>query len=125
MACSGLHCAGCGGGSAAPVLALTAFLGVDWVAEHLAEVAITSAACGALAVAAVIVLMRWANRRDARQRAAASIWTIRAEPVTGTRVPDPLPTAERSALPFRDLHIHLDGQSSTEQAAVIRQALGR
>jgi hypothetical protein len=31
----------------------------------------------------------------------------------------------RAALGFRDLHIHLDGQPTDEQAAVIRQALGR
>jgi len=42
---------------------------------------------------------------------------------SGTGVPISGTSAERPALPFRDLHIHLDGAPSAEQAAVIRQAL--
>jgi hypothetical protein len=33
------------------------------------------------------------------------------------------PPAERPALGFRDLHIHLDGVPAADHAAVIRQAL--
>jgi len=122
VSCSGLHCAGCGGGSAAPVLAFAVFCGADWVVTHIVEVAITSAVCGALAVTAVVALMRWADRRDERRAAAWRQLHVRVVPI-GTCVPDSVTSAERPALPFRDLHIHLDGAPSAEQAAVIRQAL--
>ena len=102
-ACGGLHCAGCGAGGGAPVLAFGAAYGFVWVTEHIVEVAITSAVCAVLAVAAVVWLMRLGERRGARQRAAASIWTVR---------PDALP-------PRRQAEV---GQAA-EQAQVIRQAL--
>jgi len=133
MSCSGLHCAGCGGGSAAPVLALTALLGVDWVVTHLVEVIAVSAASGILAVAAVVALTRWADRRDAARDAAWRARHARAVPETVRAVVvgrgadkhlvshDPVP--ERPALGFRDLHIHLDGMPDAAQAAIIRQAL--
>jgi hypothetical protein len=125
MSCDGLHCAGCIGGAAVPVVPLLGFCGAAWVAEHLIEVAITCGVSGALAVAAVVALVRLGNRRDERQRAAASIWTVREVPlITHTRA-EPVTSASRAALGFRDLHVHLDGQPTAEQAAVIRQALGR
>ena len=61
MSCSGLHCAGCAGGVAVPVVPLVAVCGLAWIAEHLIEVVIVSAACGILSLAAVVVLMRWAS----------------------------------------------------------------
>ena len=106
-----------------PVVPLLAVYGLAWVAEHIIEVVIVSAACGVLAVAAVVVLMRWACRRDDRRLAAWRLSQAREVPVIGTRVPDSVTSAERPALGFRDLHIHLDGVPVTEQAAVIRQAL--
>ena len=113
----------CSAGPAAPVVPLRRCSSASmWVAEHLVEVIATSAVCGALAVAAVALLMRWADRRDARQRAAASIWTVRPSALPADRR-EAVGQAERAALPFRDLHIHLDGMPSPEQAAVIRQAL--
>jgi hypothetical protein len=125
MSCSGLHCAGCAGGAAVPVVPLLGLCGVAWVAEHLIEVALVSAACGVLSVAAVVALMRMGDRRDERQRAAASIWTVREAPqITHVRA-ESVTSAERPALGFRDLHVHLDGRPTAEQAAVIRQALGR
>ena len=63
MSCPGAgHCAGCGVGGGAPVLAFAAFFGVAWVAEHLIEVAVVSAMCGVLAVAAEVALMHWGDR---------------------------------------------------------------
>ena len=59
-----------------PLLACPAALA--WVAEHLVEVAAVSAACGALAVAAVVALMRWADRRDARRAALGPLMVTRA-----------------------------------------------
>lgn len=112
MSCSGLHCSGCVGGMAVPIVPIVAFCGLAWVAEHLVEVVIVSGTCGVLAVAAVVVLMRWAGRRDTRQAVA---WQqMRAREV---------PPAVRPALGFRDLHIHLDGVAADEQAEVIRQAI--
>src|ERR1700689_237836 len=80
MSCSGLHCAGCGGGSAAPVVAFAVFCGIDWIVTHLAEVIATSAVCGALSVAAVVALMRWAERRDARQAVRWRLLHVRDVP---------------------------------------------
>jgi hypothetical protein len=124
MACGGLHCAGCGvGGIAVPVVSLVAFLGLEWVVEHLVEVVTISATCGALSVAAVVVLMRWGERRDAARR---QLWTVRAEALPPRESGTPVPiAADRPELGFRDLHIHLGGMPDATQAAVIRQALGR
>ena len=124
MSCPGLHCAGCAGGAAVPVVPLIAAFGLAWVAEHIVEVAIVSAACGALAVAAVIALMRWADRRDIRRAAAWRALSAREVPaVDRSHIVTSVPSAERPALGFRDLHIHIDGVPPAEQAAVIRQAL--
>ncbi len=86
MSCSGLHCAGCGAGAAAPVVPLVAVFGLAWVAEHLIEVAIMSAACAVLSVAAVVALMKWGERRDARH---AAIWPL----LVNREVPAPVLTA--------------------------------
>ncbi len=123
MSCPGLHCAGCAGGAAVPVVPLVAFLGLAWVAEHLVEVAIVSAACSALAVAAVVALMRWQERREARRAAGGQLWSVREVPQIPHVRAESVTSAERPALGFRDLHIHIDGVPSAEQAAVIRQAL--
>lgn len=124
MACDGLHCAGCAGGMAVPPIAFVYAYGAAWLAEHLAEVAITSAVCGALAVAAVVALMRWQDRRQARFAAQASIWTAREVPLSGTRVPDPLPAAGRRELEPRAVHLHFHGVGDDERAEVIRRAIG-
>jgi hypothetical protein len=124
MSCPGLHCACCSGGIAVPVVPLVVFLGVDWVVTHLVEVAIVSGTCGALAIAASIALFRWASRRDDRRLAA---WRLHARTVPAVVKADATPIASASAAPlalgFRDLHIHIDGVTSPEQAAIIRQAL--
>ena len=123
-ACSGLHCSGCAAGGGAPVLVFGAVYGFVWVAEHIIEVVAVSATCGILAVAAVIALMQWADRRDARRAAAWHALSAREVPaVDRSHIVTSVPSAERPALGFRDLHIHLDGVPSAEQAAVIRQAL--
>jgi hypothetical protein len=120
MSCSGLHCAGCGGGAAVPVVALVAFLGIEWVVEHLVEVAAISATCGVLSIVAVVFLMRWGERRDAARR---QLWTVRADALPPSQTRHAVSDSPRSELGFRDLHIHLDGVPSAEQAAIIRQAL--
>lgn len=125
MSCAGLHCSGCAGGVTVPPVAFAVLYGFAWVLDHLLEVAVVSAACGALAVAAVVALMRWGSRRDERQRAAASIWTVRTEVIDSGAQRAAVGPAGRAALPFRDVHIHLDGQPTAEQAEVIRRALGQ
>jgi len=118
MACSGLHCGGCGAGSVAPVVALTAFLGAGWVAEHLIEVAVVSAACGVLAVAAVVALMRWADRRDARLAARGPLMVTR-EPsthaLTATVIPQVTQQGTRPPAIENHYHVHYhaaDGQQA-------------
>jgi hypothetical protein len=135
--CEGLHCRGCrDGGSGKAVLAgggiVAGVLAAEWVAAHAWEVLAVTAVCGALAVAAVVALLRWAQRRDARHAAGMPFLTVREVPGTGTpvtgsgtRAPIPGTSAEQLALGFRELHIHLDGQPTAEQAEVIRQALHR
>jgi hypothetical protein len=133
MNCAGLHCPGCSGGQSLGILG-GAVIGlavaaetVQWVAERIFWIGGTLAVCLALAVAAGMWLERWADIRGARFAAAHGILSradvILPEAVTqsGTRVP--LTSAERPALGFRDLHIHLDGVPDAAQAAVIRQAL--
>jgi hypothetical protein len=133
MSCPGLHCACCSGGSAVPVAILAGALGVDWVLTHLVEVAAVAGTSGALAVAASVALLRWADLRDSRR---AELWAVRVvshSAVTGMRPPawnvtaacdSDVSSAERPAIVYRDLHIHLDGIPAAEQADVIRRALG-
>lgn len=112
MACSGLHCAGCAGGASVPPVAFAALYGIAWVAEHLVEVAIVAGTCSAVAVAAVVALLRWADRRDARN---AEVWAARARP--------PLSSAGRPAITPAQLHLHFYDRNDAEQAAIIRKAL--
>ena len=71
-----------------PSWPLAAVYGLAWVAEHLIEVIAVSAACGVLAVAAVVVLMRWADRSDARRAAQWQFWYVRKVPnVAVTNLP--------------------------------------
>jgi hypothetical protein len=116
VSCSGLHCAGCAGGMAVPVVPLVAFLGLEWVAEHLIAVAAVSAACGILSVAAVVALTRWCERRETRAAARTTLWIAR-------EVPAALPRPDRPAI--APVHIHFHGAGDGEQAEVIRRALGR
>jgi len=114
MTCSGLHCAGCAGGIAVPVVPLVAFLGVEWVIEHLVAVAAISGTCGVLSIAAVVFLMRWGERRDAAHR---QLWTVRADALPPRQICHAVSDSAPPELGFRDLHIHLDGMPDTTQAA--------
>lgn len=133
--CEGLHCSGCGdSGHGGLVLAgggiLMAMLAAEWVAAHAWEVIAVTAVCGALAVAAVVALVRWASRRDARHANERPFLTVRevSIPVVesappGSEIPAPGFDGERPALGFRDLHIHLAALDGDEQARIIRTAL--
>jgi hypothetical protein len=133
MRCPGLHCEGCGdhgrGGGCAVVVLIggiaVAVEVLEWIAAHALELMAITAACVVLAVAAVVALARWGDRREARHATARPFLTAREVPGIGNG-PASLPTpAERPALGFRDLHIHLDGLPADEQAAVIRRALNQ
>jgi hypothetical protein len=124
MGCPGLHCSACSAGIAVPVVPFAAVFGLAWVGAHLIEVAAVSAACGILAVAAVIPLMRWAERRDARR---LPLWIAREAPaaVTATVIPQ-VPSPVQPAI---EHHHHgpvfnfygPDGEATA--ARIIRQAL--
>ena len=122
MACGGLHCAGCGGGSAAPVLAFAAFCGVDWVVTHIVEVAIVSATCGVLAVAAVVALMRWSDRRDARHAARYPLLRTREAPALAAKVTPQV--MQGTTPPAIEQHVHYHYHAAEREAArVIRTTL--
>ena len=123
MACSGLHCSGCAGGVSVPPVAFAAAFGFAWVLNHLIEVAVVSAACGVLAVAAVVALMRWADRRDARRAAATSLWTVRAEVIDTPRQQAAVTPAARPAIAPAVVNLNFYGLPDEQQAAVIRRAL--
>jgi hypothetical protein len=113
VSCSGIHCAGCGAGAAVPPVALAGLLGLTWVAGHLIEVAVVSAACGVLSVAAVVALMRWQDRRQAAFAARGPLLITRPDAA-------PLPPARQRELP-RVVNIYV---TDTEVAGrVARQAL--
>lgn len=116
MSCSGIHCAGCAGGAAVPVVPLLAAFGLAWVAEHIVEVAVVSAACGALAVAAVVALMRWSDRRDARHAALGPLMVTRAAPAA-------LPRPERQAIAPAAVNFNFYNLPAIRQAEVIRNAI--
>lgn len=113
MSCSGLHCAGCGGGAGVPVIALLALEGGAWIAAHVLEVAITSAACGVLSVAAVAWLMRWQDRRQAAFAARGSLMVTRLDAA-------PLPPRVIPQLP-PVVNIYIADDTTARR--VIRQAL--
>ena len=108
--------------AAVPVVPLAVIFGLAWVAEHIIEVAIVSAVCGALAVAAVVALIRLSDRADARRAARWALIVTRADPapvaarvtpqITAPPVqviehhhyvyaitPDPVPAMVRAAIP--------------------------
>ena len=126
MSCPGvtIHCAGCAGGVAVPVVPLLELYGAMWLAEHIIEVAIACAVSGALAVAIVIALARWADRRDARRSATWQFQYVREVPATPAA-----PQVSRGIVPAIEHHYHgpqfiINGDSGQEAAArLIRQAL--
>jgi len=124
MACNGLHCSGCAAGAAIPVWPLAAAYGLAWVAEHLVEVIAISATCGVLAVAAVVALMRWTDRRDARHVAERPLLVTREAPasrLTATVTPQ---VTQGTSAPAVEQHVHFHFDPADREAArIIRQAI--
>ena len=117
MSCSGIHCAGCAGGAAVPVVPLAAFCGLAWVAEHIIEVGLVSAACAALAACAVMRLKRWTDRHDAERAARGTLFVTRAG-----APPPQLAHAARPAIgPVYNFNFY--GAAGDTHAAVIRKAI--
>ena len=120
-ACSGLHCAGCGSGSAVPVAALAAIFGADWVLENLVAVLVVSAVCGLLALAGVVALMRWAERRDARP---VQLWTDRRAQVPAAVTATVIPQAVTGARPAAiENHLHIHHHYAGPEPARVRTAI--
>jgi hypothetical protein len=133
MGCPGLHCPGCTGKQSAAavvvvlVLVVVADELVPWVAARIWWIGGTLALCFALAVAASMYLERWADIRGARFaqrhgiRSRADVMlpeSVRA--VVVEAVP------ERPAIaPAPHVVVNVFGQLGTEQAEVIRRALGQ
>lgn len=99
---------------------LAGLLAVEWVAAHAWEVLAVTAACVALAVTAVVALMRWTDRRSAAFGAALA---ARREhlALTATVIPQARQSAERPAIQ-NHVHFHF-GPADREAVRVIRQAL--
>lgn len=130
MNCPGLHCAGCRDGSTARVIVtgtgvLTVVALAEWVIAHAWYVLAVTATCFALAVWAVVALMRWGDRREARHALEHPFLTARepagltAPPVWAQAIPDP-------AAPAIENHFHIHvGDVDGDQAAsaLIRAAL--
>ena len=131
MNCPGLHCPGCSGGQSLGVLVAVGAIvyvaaeTVQWVAEHIWWIIGTLAVCFALAVAASMALEAWADRRAARFAERHGILS-RADVMAGAVVPAAVlpPSAARPAIaPPPQVVINIFGMPSSEQAAIIRQAL--
>lgn len=130
MSCPGLHCVGCSGkGSAgliggAVIVLVVADRAVTWVGDRIWWIGGTVAVCFALATAASMVLEARSERRCAAYAERHGIRS-RAD-VIAMGMPEALPRPPIGrALTGGDIHIHLHGGSADEQAAVIRQAIGR
>jgi len=122
----GYHYGRChgGGGDAKAVLAggglLAGVLAVEWVAAHAWEVLAVTALCGALAVSAVVALIRWTDRRAA---AFAARLAARREAATLTAAVIPqVSQPGRPAIP-QVVNFNFYGPDGREAARVIRQAL--
>ncbi len=114
--------------------AAAGFEAAVWLLARIVWVLGTLAVVVALAVAVIVTLFRLADRRDARRM---EVWRMQragtAQPILSAPPPElsvaqtdpgPAQPAERAALGFRDLHIHLHGAADEGQAEVIRRALG-
>lgn len=124
----GYHWSACrSGGDAKAILAgsslLVGALAVEWVAAHAVEVLAVTALCGAAAVAAVVALMRWGDRRERRHMAERPFLTSRPAPatLTATVIPQVSQPAQAPALE-QHVHFHFD-PADHEAARIIRTAL--
>jgi hypothetical protein len=126
----GYHWSRCSGdGDAKVILAggglLAGAIAVGWVASHAVAVLAVTAACGALAVAAVVALMRWGDRRERRHAAEHPFLVTRPVPaaLTATVIPQ---VSRATAAPALEQHVHYHvhvGEGDREGARIIASAL--
>ncbi len=121
--CPGLHCPGCGDGDGAVVLygggaVVVAILAVEWIASHAWELLAVTAACGTLAVAAVV----WLIRRQERREAVAAV----ERPYLIERdVPPAVDPAGHRAIGPSVINLNFYGVPATQRAEIIRSAIER
>ncbi len=131
MTCRGLHCEGCRDGGGLVVVIGVAGLAVasaaEWVLARVWYVLTVTAACFALAVWAVVMLMRWQARREARHAIDHPFLTVRLAPVllaepARPQVAPPAPPAVVNY--YHGLVIQFPGMSERDVAAVVRAVPG-
>jgi hypothetical protein len=105
-------------------VAFAAAFGLAWVAEHIIEVGAVSAVCGALAVSVVVWLLRLGERRDALQRDAASIWTVRADALPPPRAAAVGPAGQRAIGPAV-INLNFYGEDGEDMAARVIRTIPR
>ncbi len=118
MTCPGLHCAGCGRGGTAATLSLTgiASLAAWWAFQDLVAVVVVVAVSFVLALAAVSLLIRATQKREAR--VGRLLAEQRQQPASA------LPPRAPYQAVTGDLHLHFHGLPDTAAAAaIIRQAI--
>lgn len=121
----GFHWTACrGGGDVKVILAgggvFAAAIAIEWVTSHAWEILAVTTACGALAVAAVVALMRWTDRRAAAFGAALA--ARREQPALTATVLPQVSQPVRPAIP-QAVIFNFYGAGSTMAARVIRQQL--
>jgi hypothetical protein len=94
---------------------LAGVLAAEWVAAHAWEVLTVTAACGTLAVAAVVALMRWGDRREARHALERPFLIMRPAPVTATVTRQ----VTQGTAPAIEQHVHYHLGGGRETAPVI------
>jgi len=99
-----------------PAFALLALEGGTWLAAHVIEVAVVSAACAALAFAAVQALMRRQERREAAHAARGPLLVTRADAA-------PLPQARQGTPRAIEQHNHFHFGDEEVAVRVLRKAL--
>lgn len=123
----GYHWSKCQGGGTNAVLAggglVVGVVAIEWVATNAVAILAVTAACGALAVAAVVALMRWGDRRERRHMAERPFLVSRPEPaiLTATVIPQVSQGTQAPAIE-NHYHIHFD-PADREAARIIRTAL--
>jgi hypothetical protein len=106
-----------------PPAVFAATLGLAWVAENIIAVAATSAACGILAFAAVVALMRWTGRREARFAESGPLLHARCEVINGSQPQSAVGQAGQPAIAPAVISLNFYGVPADERAAIIRNAI--
>ena len=103
------------------VVAVAAVYGIEWALARILWILSAAVIIAVVTVAAMVPLMRWAQRRDAVR---LPLWRVReapaqlyAEPVTE------LPRTERPAIAPAVINLNFYGVPADERATIIRTAI--